>query len=119
MPDRHGLRYEHSSCNYHHILFSNHVCISVKRCLRISDGLECILKVSRINRGRLRDCTIEDPSNEVHVRNDSHCFSLPTLFCSLGRVRYAYSSNSGVKASGIKTSQDLSRPLNDLLVFGR
>eukprot|EP00472_Partenskyella_glossopodia_P008104 CAMPEP_0197527730 /NCGR_PEP_ID=MMETSP1318-20131121/22631_1 /TAXON_ID=552666 /ORGANISM="Partenskyella glossopodia, Strain RCC365" /LENGTH=436 /DNA_ID=CAMNT_0043082517 /DNA_START=133 /DNA_END=1443 /DNA_ORIENTATION=+ len=39
----------------------------VKRCLRISDGLECILKVSRINRGRLRDCTIEDPSNEVRL----------------------------------------------------
>jgi len=37
---------------------------SVKKCYRISDGLECILKVSRVNRGP-RDSTIENPAMEV------------------------------------------------------
>ncbi|GAB5370304.1 hypothetical protein AAMO2058_001481100 [Amorphochlora amoebiformis] len=38
----------------------------VKRCTRVSDGLECVLKMSRINQGS-SDNTIENPINEVRL----------------------------------------------------
>jgi len=36
----------------------------VKRCVRLEDGLECVLKISRVNRGS-DDNTIENPLKEV------------------------------------------------------